>query len=99
VEIVAFRAGDRVRLEVRVRCERPVDLDCEFPPAALGLTGVAWSPPLAGRAAVNAGHVTLAATAVADCAISFQAGAGDAPIVVRAGAEASTTVHTGPQTP
>lgn len=98
VDLVSRRAGSEAWLEVHARLARPVDVEFEFPSDGLGLTGVRWSRPSAGRLTVNTGHVALGGMATADVVLTFIVhGASDAPVRVHVGGASGVLLHTAPQ--
>jgi hypothetical protein len=98
IELATRRAGDDVRLELHAVTSRPVDLECDFPQEALGLTGLRWSRPPAGPWAVKGGRVTLGFTTSGDLVLTFTArGPGDTPVRVRAIGAREVLLHTAPQ--
>lgn len=100
VELVTRRAGDDVRLEVHARGETAVDLEVQYPPDALGLTGLGWSRSPRGPVTTNAGRVSIGAMTPGDLVLTFVArGTPAAPVRVSVGGAGSALLRTAPHVP
>ena len=85
VSVVSTRDGDHLRVVIRSRVTRPIDLEAQYDPARFELTGWGWVPALKREITRLPGRILLPGTTADQVQLNFTAiGSDNSPIRVTA---------------